>query len=331
VVVPVAEHNVFFRLSRYQHAVHELIRTSRLRIVPEARRNEVLRFIERGLLDISISRDAARSRGWGIPYPGEPSQVVYVWIDALVNYLTGLGFPDGDAWRCFWKEGTRRTHVIGKNVWKFHAVYWPALLLSAGLGPPDEIVVHGFLTQDGRKISKSSGDARDPIDFITRFGADAVRYFLLRHVRPFEDSDFSEARFAEVYQAELANGLGNLASRLSALCERFGVCADASTRSSIDRDAIARHVQGFRSDRALDVLWSEVERLNREIAADRPWESDPEDQATETRERLGRWAGELRELGNALQPFLPRTAALLLQELSRPNIERSAGLFPRLA
>ena len=139
----------------------------------------MLRFIESGLQDISISRDAARSEGWGLPFPGDPSQVVYVWIDALVNYLTGLGFPTEEGLR-FWDEGSRRIHVIGKNVWKFHAVYWPALLLSAGLPLPDELFVHGFLTENGRKISKSSGGSADPLGFVERYGADAVRYFLLR-------------------------------------------------------------------------------------------------------------------------------------------------------
>jgi methionyl-tRNA synthetase len=256
--------------------------------------------------------------------------VVYVWIDALVNYLTGLGFPDGDAWQCTWKNGTRRTHVIGKNVWKFHAVYWPALLLAAGFDPPDEIVVHGFLTQDGRKISKSRGDAKDPLDYVPRFGADALRYYLLRHVRPFEDSDFSETRLEEVYEAELANGLGNLASRLSALCERFGVRAAPVENGHLDRNAVAGHFDEFRFDRALDVVWAEVDRINREIAADRPWESDPDGQAVETRERLGRWAAELRELASALHPFLPGAAARLRDELSGPRIVHIRALFPRL-
>jgi methionyl-tRNA synthetase len=333
----VAEQNVYFRLSRYQAAIHRLISDGRLHVVPEARRNEVLSFVERGLSDISISRDAARSGGWGIPYPGDASQVVYVWIDALVNYLTGLGFPDGDLWRRTWRPGTRRVHVIGKNVWKFHAVYWPALLLAAGFDPPGQIVVHGFLTQDGRKISKSRGDAADPFGCIERFGADALRYFLLRHVRPFQDSDFSEARLEEAYQADLANGLGNLSSRLTALCARFGVEAERGARAGridpysadLARD-VGRQIEAFRFDRALDRIWREVDRLNREIATGRPWDSDPGAESRETRARLGRWAGELLALARALRPFLPTAAARIERHLATSTIRPSAPLFPRL-
>lgn len=188
-----------------------------------------------------------------------------------MNYLTGLGFPDHDARRLFRSEGSRRVHVVGKNVWKFHAVYWPALLLSAGLPLPDQIVVHGFLTQDGRKISKSHGPVADPLAYVRRFGADAVRYFLLRHVRPFDDADFSEVRLAEAYEAELANGLGNLASRLTALCERFGVAGAHGSAGGAPPGDHLRHLREYRFDRALEALWAEVDRLNREIAAARPW------------------------------------------------------------
>ena len=225
-LVEVAEHNWFFRLSAYQTQLHDLVASRRVHVFPEAREREVLSFIARGLSDISISRDAARSAGWGIPFPGDPTQVVYVWIDALINYLTGLGFPDSDVDR-FWNEA-ETCHAIGKNVWKFHAVYWPALLLSAGFPVPDQIVVHGFLTNEGRKISKSSGDAADPIEYVDALGVDAVRHFLLRHVRPFEDSDFSRARLEAAYDADLAHGIGNLTSRLTALCE--SACASACRR-----------------------------------------------------------------------------------------------------
>lgn len=243
--------NVLFRLSAYQSRLHELISSRRLQILPATREAEVLGFIERGLADISLSRDATRSQGWGIPYPGDETQVVYVWIDALINYLSGLGFPEGDAHRR-WDDAVK-CHVIGKNVWKFHAVYWPALLLSAGLAIPDRIVAHGFLTNEGRKISKSSGNAVDPVDYIDEFGADAVRYFLLRHVRPFDDSDFSVERLASVYNADLSNGIGNSTSRLTALCENAalsGITAPAGAPPS----GFHEHVEDFRFDLALALL-----------------------------------------------------------------------------
>ena len=331
VVVEVEEENVFFRLSAYQQTLSDLITSGRLGVVPEARRTEVLRFIERGLEDISISRDAERSQGWGVSFPGDPSQVVYVWIDALVNYLSGLGFPDGDGWRSFWGEGSRRVHVIGKNVWKFHAVYWPALLLSAGLALPDEIVVHGFLTEEGRKISKSSGGVADPLGYVRRFGADALRLFLLRHVRPFDDADFSEARLEEVYVADLANGLGNLVSRLTKLCERFGVAAATDPFRRAAPGRYHAHLEAYRFDRALDVLWGELARLDREIDEARPWEEDPDRPSIEARTRLARWAGELRWVANRLTPFLPATAARITGLLGGATVRAAPPLFPRMA
>jgi methionyl-tRNA synthetase len=327
VVAQLEEANVFFRLSAYEDALADAVRSGRLRILSEARRTEVLRFIEGGLQDISITRDAARSGGWGVPFPEDPSLVVYVWIDALVNYLTGLGFPDQGPLRAFWSAGSRRIHLIGKNVWKFHAVYWPALLLSAGIPLPDEIVVHGFLTQNGRKISKSSGGSRDPLDYVTTFGADAVRYFFLRHVRPFQDSDFSEARLAEAYEGELANGLGNLCSRLTALCERARV-GGGSPHAESPPAVLAEHLAEYRFDRALDLLWEEVGRINREIAGARPWERAPE--CPDGRAELTAWVGQLRRLAHWLSPFLPDTANRLERTLAAPEIRRTAPLFPRL-
>jgi methionyl-tRNA synthetase len=328
VIVPTEEANVFFRLSRYRDALAERVRSGDLDVVPGSRRSEVLAFIERGLQDISISRDAERSGGWGIPFPGDSTQVVYVWIDALVNYLTGLGYPGGDDHRRYWCGDGQRVHVVGKNVWKFHAVYWPALLLSAGLPLPNRVIVHGFLTQDGRKISKSRGGSADPVSYIESFGADAVRYFLLRHVRPFEDSDFSEARLEGAYRSELANGLGNLCSRLAALCGQFGVAAPAPRDREPPPAEVHAHLEGFRFDRALDALWREVDRINREIAAARPWDASSGASPDEVRTRLARWAGELRRLGGWLSPFLPGTSARLERAFSDGLIERSPPLFP---
>jgi methionyl-tRNA synthetase len=329
-VVEVAENNYFFRLSAYEDRLHDLIESRRLRIIPEARETEVLRFIGRGLDDISISRDAGRSGGWGIPFPGDSAQVVYVWIDALVNYLSGLGFPDCSETSRFWDPETRKLHVIGKNVWKFHAVYWPALLLSAGLDVPDEILVHGFLTIDGEKISKSRGSAPDPIQYVERYGADAVRYHLLRYVRPFEDSDFSDARLAATYESDLANGLGNLSSRLSALGEAAGL--EGRTRATVpDAPAGFHHaVRSFRFDHALAALWDVVTRINREITEARPWEHVKAGRLDAARRELAPWVEQLVGVGYWLRPFVPSTAGRILDSLSRSPIRKGALLFPRL-
>lgn len=328
-VIEVAERNHFFRLSAYADRLHELIASRRLRVIPEAREAEVLRFIARGLTDISLSRDAARSGRWGVPYPGDSDQVVYVWIDALVNYLSGLGFPEGDDVREFWGGSARRLHLIGKNVWKFHAVYWPALLLSAGLDVPDRIVVHGFLTNEGRKISKSSGDAPDPADFVSAFGADAVRFFLLRHVRPFEDTDFSLARLSEAYNADLANGLGNLCSRITTLCEAADVSPPDRSIPPPPPACYHESLEAYRPDLVLEALWNEIRSLNRAVAADRPWDDIGAGRHENARATLGVLAARLDALAYWLAPFLPASAAAIRTALSGPRIRKCPPLFPR--
>ncbi|MEX2283080.1 MAG: methionine--tRNA ligase [Gemmatimonadota bacterium] len=327
-VTEIEEHNYFFRLSAYQAQLHELIASRRLRVLPEARETEVLRFIERGLADISISRDAARSAGWGIRYPGDNSQVVYVWIDALVNYLTGLGFPGADAERN-WHD-CEKLHVIGKNVWKFHAVYWPALLLSAGLPVPDTIFTHGFLTIDGEKISKSSGPVIDPAECIAAFGSDAVRYFLLRHIRPTEDTDFTETRLADAYTNDLANGLGNLCSRLTTLCESAELAGISSNGRPGARPRYHEHLAAFRFDRAIETLSAEITVLNRQIGDAEPWREIAAGNLSVVRSRLREWAERLDAVAYWLQPFLPATGARIRSALTTPRIQKCAPLFPRL-
>jgi methionyl-tRNA synthetase len=293
--------------------------------VPESRALEVLRFIDRGLVDISISRDAARSEHWGIPFPGDASQVVYVWIDALVNYLTGVGYPDTAR---YWTEATK-VHLIGKNVWKFHAVYWPALLLSAGLCVPDQIVVHGFLTNDGKKISKSSGDAVDPAEYVTRVGTDGVRYFLLRHVRPFEDSDFSLHRLEAAYEADLVNGLGNLLSRVTALCEAACVPGLSEAEWELPGD-YTELLSEYQFDLVLASIWSQITRSNRELADTKPWVDVRHGHLDAAREKLSPLIKRLASISYWLAPFLPTTSGVIQEQLSRTLIRKAPPLFPRL-
>jgi methionyl-tRNA synthetase len=203
--------------------------------------------------------------------PQDSSQVIYVWIDALINYLSGLGFGGGNAWHAFWNEDTRKIHVIGKNVWKFHAVYWPALLLSAGIPLPDTILVHGFLTHEGQKISKSFGNGIDPVDYVEQFGADAVRYYLLRYVRPFEDGDFSTERLRNAYNGDLANGIGNLCSRLTGLCERAGSPAFDTPHVPAAPDGFHAALDRFEFDRGLGLLWGKIRTVNQDIEQTAPW------------------------------------------------------------
>ena len=329
-VQQIEEQNHFFRLSRYRDQLHELITTRRLQVIPEQREREVLRFLESGLSDISISRDAQRAEGWGIPFPGDPNQVVYVWIDALVNYLTGLGFPDGELLELFWAPAATKVEFLGKNVWKFHAVYWPALLLSAGLPLPDQIVAHGFLTSEGKKISKSSGGAIAPDVYLDELGADAIRYFLVRHVRPFDDTDFSVARLRGVYESDLANGLGNLCSRLTALCAAVGLDGVPITSAPPAPEGFHEQLAAYRFDQALAALWVEVDRINREIAEAKPWEDVKRGAHDSAREKLGAWAEQLTSVAYWLSPFVPETAGKLRNALEAVRIARAEPLFPRI-
>ena len=326
----VGESNYFFRLSAYGEILEEVLQSGRIRIVPAKRRREVLAFVRRGLQDISISRDALRQQGWGIPVPGDPSQVVYVWIDALINYLTGLGFGAGEAWRANWNERVGKIHVIGKNVWKFHAVYWPALLLSAVLPLPDEIVVHGFLTEEGRKISKSSGASIDPLACIRQYGVDAVRYYLLRGVPPADDGDFSPARLGQLYTRDLCHGLGNLLRRLTVLGARSAYEGLPGGEAPAAPKGYAEGLQGYQFDRALASLWAVVDQVNRSIQTVEPWTLARRGRRIELHRHFDDWFGALDQVGYWLEPFLPRAAGQIRALLAQRPIAVAPVLFPPL-
>lgn len=216
----------FFRLSRYREALLDVLESGSLRIEPEHRRNEALAFIRNGLTDFSVSRAQARARGWGIPVTGDLSQVIYVWFDALGNYITALDYAsDGDAYREWWQRSDERLHVIGKGIIRFHAIYWPAILLSAREPLPTTIFVHDYVTVEGQKLSKSLGNAIDPHRLVERYGADAVRWWFLRDVPRNGDVDFREELLA-ARANELADGLGNLINRT------IGECGPRGPRSS---------------------------------------------------------------------------------------------------
>jgi methionyl-tRNA synthetase len=328
----VEEENFFFRLSAYQQRLERLIESDEIRVIPTTRKNEVLRFIRSGLQDISISRSSERSGGWGIPVPDHRSQVIYVWIDALINYLTGQGFGEGDEWERIWNSETRKIHVIGKNIWKFHAVYWPALLLSASLPLPNEIFVHGFLTENGRKISKSVGNTVDPFRYIDRFGADGLRHFLLKAVSPFEDGDFSDRRITDVYETELANGLGNLVSRVTSLCAKSSFHRRLSgvlIRPNLD--GLASALQKYRFDEAAQVLWAEIAWLNQDVARVKPWELLRSGKVHELHAALGNWIEGIQHVALQLLPFLPESSQKVLDSVAGASIQASRPLFPRLS
>lgn len=207
----IEEENYFFRLSKYAEQVKALIEKDELRIIPETRKNEILALFNETVPDVSFSRPQG-TIPWGLPVPGDTAQVMYVWCDALANYISALGYGRENT-ENFSKYWPADVHVIGKDILRFHALFWPAMLLSAGLALPKEILVHGFITSEGKKMSKSIGNVIDPKEYIEKHGQNALRAYFAREISPFEDGDFTEAKFLESYNANLANGLGNLVSR----------------------------------------------------------------------------------------------------------------------
>ena len=324
----VTERNYFFGLSQYQAWIENRLVSGDPAVIPPSRRNEVLSFVQRGLTDFSISRAAQRARGWGTPVPDDASQTVYVWLDALINYLSALGYGSGDGWHQWWNPRVEKVHVIGKNVWKFHAIYWPALLRSAGLPFPDTVLVHGFVTVDGRKIGKSAGNAVDPFAVIERFGADAVRYYLLRAIPPFDDGDFSLTRLAALYEADLANGIGNLVSRLAALGEIIGYASPPRTDKPAPPDDFLKAVTAFKFDKALAALWAVVAEVNRNIEQQRPWELARQGDSR-LKELLDLWLDRVWVLATWLQPFLPETCRGIQARLFSGPVHKVSPLFPR--
>lgn len=330
----VEEENHFFRLSRYADQLEALIASDTLRVVPETRKNEVLSFIRRGLEDFSISRSRERAHGWGIPVPDDPSQVIYVWFDALGNYITALGYAnDGPLYQRYWQQNPHRLHVLGKDVTRFHAIYWPAMLLSARAPLPATVLVHGFITLGGQKMSKSLGNVVDPAQLAADYDAESLRYFLLREVSPFADSDFTLERFLRACNTDLADQLGNLLNRTISMIERYrdGVIPASGPVTAVEQPLIEQAivlpsqvdtaVRAFASNEALAAIWELVGAANRYVAETEPWALAKQRKAGE-REAAQRLdtvlytlAETLRLVAYLLSPFLPATAAKIASQL----------------
>jgi methionyl-tRNA synthetase len=333
----VSEENWFFRLSRYAGQLRGLIADGTIRIEPAERRNEVLALIDGGLEDFSVSRSTERARGWGIPVPDDPGQVIYVWWDALGNYLTALDYAVGgenlDRW---WTGASRRIHLLGKGVLRFHAVYWPAILLSAGEAVPTDIAVHGYLTENGRKISKSSGATVDPYDLVGTYGTDAVRWWLLREVPRGADADFTIDRLVGRANDELANGFGNLVNRVVSLIHRYrdgeapaasGGAPDALALEAAIRNApglIARALEDFDFRRATEAVWQIAVEANRYVNRTRPWDLARAGNPAELDAVLSALLGSCQAIGTHLVPFLPDAAVRIIRQCTLG----SAGLLP---
>ncbi|TAL51289.1 methionine--tRNA ligase [Patescibacteria group bacterium] len=325
----IEEENYFFRLSHYQSHLEELIEHDTLRIVPTTRKNEILSFIRQGLEDFSISRSQERAQHWGVPVPGDESQVMYVWFDALSNYITGIGYADEtDLYKTFWEENPQRIHLIGKGILRFHAVYWPAMLMSAGLPLPTELFVHGYITVEGEKMSKSLGNTVHPKALVDEYGVDAVRYYFLREIPSHGDGDFSHERMEERY-AELANRLGNLVSRVAAMSVKYfeGKLDDVQIDWSARQNVLDERMVQYDYKAYLDEIFAVVDEANEEVDKKEPFKLVKQDPPA-AKQVLSTIASQIRWIATALAPVLPQTSEEILHRYGKV-ILMGEGMFPR--
>ena len=321
-VIELKEDNYYFKLGAHQQWLIDIIEANPHFIAPAYRRNEVLGFLKNNTLeDLCISRPAARLN-WGIPLPFDKDFVTYVWFDALVNY-TSIAFAHKELE--LWPADI---HVIGKDIVKFHAVYWPIMLKAMGLPLPKQILVHGWWQKDGAKISKSTGNVVDPITVINEWGLDAFRFYVLRELDIGPDGNWTDAGFRSRYQAELANGLGNLVSRLLTLAARSGLEVVADPVGEWKHDAaFALHRP---HDEVLAGIWSHIDQLNRELEQEKPWLALREGAVPQLREQIAAWLGLLAGIAHQLEPFLPAASARILAHLATRPLRPVAPLFPRV-
>jgi len=320
--VPVKEKNYFFRLSKYSEQIGKLIETDQLKIIPSVRKNEILNVIKEGLNDVSFSRPKV-VLPWGVEVPNDPSQVMYVWCDALTNYISALGYADGsELYKTYWPADM---HVIGKDIVRFHAGIWIGMLLSAGIKLPKSILVHGFITHNGEKMSKTLGNVIDPVDVVNKYGTDALRYYLIREIPTGRDGDFSDKLFVERYNADLANNLGNLVNRVHSLI----------SRNNLNDFSFGRHHEPFKEKvdetwkkfvadmneynlhESVFHVWRLIDYLNKKIDEEKPWTLLKTD-IERGKAILFNIMEAIRHISIMLTPIIPGSAAKIRQQLGLP-------------
>jgi len=335
----IEEENYFFRLSQYQEKLKEIIEKDEVKIIPETRKNEVLSFINSGLQDFCISRTSERAKGWGIDVPNDPSQKMWVWFDALSNYINALGYgsEDESKFNEFWQNGDSRLHVVGKGIIRFHTVYWLAMLLSAGIKLPKTIFVHGYITVNGQKMSKSIGNVIDPVELVNKYGVDGVRYFLLREIPATGDGDFTFDKFEKRYNSDLASGLGNLFSRTIAMVIKaemdkdFEITPETSFFEKVEEIEEKVKESFIEFNNTLSDIWELVSFCDKYIDEEKPWEiKDVEKQKLVFSNLLL----SLISISRLIDPFLPNTAQKMREQLGEDkgvfNVKKGESLFPRV-
>ncbi len=338
----VEEENYFFRLSKYQKQIEDLIGSGKLRIYPETRKNEMLNFVKEGLEDFSISRSEKRAHGWGVPVPGDNTQRIYVWFDALTVYLSGVGYGKNEKeFEGWWPADV---HVIGKDIIRFHSIYWPAMLLSAKLALPRTLFVHGFLTIEGRKMSKSLGNVIDPLKLIEKYTADGLRYYFIRDAPNFYDSDFTMAGIRDRYDNELLGDLGNLVNRVLTIAEKTKKSEFSGTMELpklLKFAEIKMKMDNLELHEALDTAMAFVRECNAYVNRREPWKL----KGAELDDALYNLLESIRISAVVLQPFIPSTSKRIAEMLGvsingiddcaprqkfSGRISRGELLFPKL-
>lgn len=323
----IEEENYFFKLSAYGPQIQKIIENGSFRIIPATRKHEILNVVKDGLDDISISRPKDKI-SWGIPVPGDNTQVMYVWFEALMNYITVLGYPEYEDFKKFWPANVQ---VIGKDILRFHAAIWPGILLGLGLPLPKVLYVHGFITVDGQKMSKSLGNVLHPQKIIDEYGTDALRYYFLRHIPSYEDGDFSWERLHAAYNNELANELGNVVQRTAAMIKQYqnGIVG-TMPEAEHDQAQYWAALEDCRFDRALGEVWQQIRGLNQYIDETKPWEINKKGDADHLREVLAYLVSCILEIAEMLQPFMPETAEKITYGFADGVVRpMETSLFPR--
>jgi len=324
-LIELEEENYFFLLSKYQKPLLEYLSKEGV-IVPEWRKQEAIKFVEKGLEDFSISR-VKEKMSWGIPVPNDDSQVMYVWFDALTNYISTLGWPDeGGNFKKFWTEGNT-LQLAGKDQVRFQSIMWQAMLMSAGIKNTDQIVYHGFITSGGQKMSKSLGNVIDPYALVDEYGVDALRLFLARHIHPFEDSDFTLQSFKDAYNADLANGIGNLAARIMKMAEdNLSESVLDADNYRVKKDLLDTAMGKFNYQEYCNLVWDHVANLDDKIAKEKPFALIKSDKQKGV-EMITEMTKELFFIAKMLEPIIPDTAKKICDAVLVNK--KPENLFPR--
>ena len=328
----ISEKNFFFKLTDFLGKIEKLIKKDKLKIEPERAKNEVLGLLKQGLEDFSISRQKERVK-WGIDLPFDENQIVYVWVDALLNYYTGDGT---DKFKEYWKNG-RVIHLLAKDILKFHAIFWPAMLLAAEENLPDTEFIHGFFTINGQKMSKTLGNVIDPNNLVEKFGTDAARYILLSQFPLTQDGDVKEERFVEKYNSDLANGLGNLVARILTMSVKNGINeakADKEIKEAIEKtkEEYGKNIEEFKFYEALEGIWKLIGFCDRYIEQNKPWELAKTDKK-KLEQVLSNLLYALSEIANLIAPFLPETSEKIKEQIKGSLTSKTGKLdilFPRI-